>query len=217
MITIIAFFFVLSLLILVHELGHYTIAKLSGIRVERFSIGFPPRLFGIHIGETDYCISAIPFGGYVRLTGQEDFGKGDEEESDLAPEDYRGKSTPVKIAVLMSGSLMNFFTAIVIFFFLFAIKGVPENTTVIGSVGQGTLAHEIGLKANDEVLKVQGKKIERFDEIYLPFYIDDNATITVKNLDKERSLTAPRKLEENEDFGISPYFDAKIGVISGGP
>ena len=62
MITILAFFFVLSLLIIVHELGHYTVAKLGGMGVERFSIGLPPRLFGIRIGETDFCFSAIPFG-----------------------------------------------------------------------------------------------------------------------------------------------------------
>jgi len=217
MITILAFFFVLSLLIIVHELGHHSVAKLGGIGVERFSIGFPPRLFGIQIGETDYCISAIPFGGYVKIAGQMDIGKEDEVEGEVNPKDYRGKSTPVKIAVLMSGSLMNICTAIVIFFFLFAIKGVPENTTVIGHVEPGTLAHEMGLRANDEVLKVQGKEIGRFDEIYLPFYIDDNATITVKNLNQVRSLIASRKLVENDDFGISPYFEAKIGVISGGP
>ena len=69
---ILPFFFVLSLLIFVHELGHFLLAKMTGIRVERFSIGYPPRLFGKKIGDTDYCISATPFGGYVKLAGMID-------------------------------------------------------------------------------------------------------------------------------------------------
>lgn len=96
MITILAFFFVLSLLIIVHELGHHTVAKLCGIGVERFSIGFPPRLFGIQIGETDYCISAIPFGGYVKITGQEDIGKEDEVEGEVNPKDSTREIYPCK-------------------------------------------------------------------------------------------------------------------------
>lgn len=216
MITIIAFFFVLSLLVIVHELGHYTIAKLGGISVHRFSIGFPPRLFGIKIGETDYCISAIPFGGYVKLAGQEDFDK--EEDYDYNPKDYRGKSTPLKIAVLVAGSLMNIFAAVVIFALLFFFNGVPESTNVIGDVEPGTLAYEMGLRVGDEVVKVQGKEVKRFDDILLPLYMDDNVTITVKTLEQEHTLTAPRKLEQNDDFGASPFYEAIVdNVLSEGP
>ncbi len=138
-ITLVAFFFVLSLLVIVHEFGHYAVAKLGGIGVERFSIGLPPRLFGIKIGETDYCISAIPFGGYVKLTGQEDLGE--EEAYTHDPKDYRGKSSPVKFAVLIAGSLMNILAAVIIFSLLFYFNGVQENTTVIGFVEQGTPHH----------------------------------------------------------------------------
>ena len=211
MITIIAFFFVLSLLVIIHEFGHYAVAKLGGISVQRFSIGYPPRLFGIQIGETDYCISAIPFGGYVKLAGQEDFGK--EEEYDYNPKDYRGKSTPVKIAVLVAGSLMNIFAAIAIFALLFFLNGIPENTNVIGGVEPETLAYEMGLRAGDEVVKIQGKEVKRVDDILLPLYMDDNVTITVKNLEQERILTAPRKLEQNEDFGASPFYEARVDNV----
>jgi regulator of sigma E protease len=217
MITIVAFLFVLSLLVLVHELGHYTIAKLGGIGVERFSLGLPPRLFGVKIGETDYCISSIPFGGYVKLTGQEDFGDVEDADVEYDPKDYRGKSAPLKIAVLMAGSLMNIFTAVVIFFFLFYFKGVPEDTTIIGNVESGTLAYEMGLRAGDEVLEIQSKVIERFDEILLPFYMDENATITVNSSGMTKTYTASRKLEEKEDFGLSPFYEAQIGIVDGGP
>ncbi len=216
MITIIAFFFVLSLLVFVHEFGHYVVAKFSGIGVERFSIGYPPRLFGRQIGETDYCVSAIPFGGYVKLTGQDDFGK--EEEYDLGQKDYRGKPAPVKIAVLMAGSLMNIVTAVVIFIVLFVINGIPESSKIIGFVEPGTLAEEMGLMVGDEIVSVQGKEVERMEEMLLPLYTEDNVTITVSKNEQTRTLTASRKLEQNEDFGGLPYFDARIGtILSGSP
>ncbi|MCB0300795.1 MAG: site-2 protease family protein, partial [Calditrichaeota bacterium] len=72
MIYIISMIVVLSILVFVHELGHFLAAKMFGVRVERFSIGFPPRLFGVQYGETDYCISATPLGGYVKLSGMVD-------------------------------------------------------------------------------------------------------------------------------------------------
>ncbi len=115
MITFLAFIFVLSFLVFVHELGHFTIAKLSGIGVERFSIGLPPRLVGVRIGETEYCLSMIPFGGYVKMTGQDDFSYDESEDDVIGPKDFRGKPVPVKIAVLVAGSLMNLFTAVFIF------------------------------------------------------------------------------------------------------
>ena len=72
MITLLAFIFVLGILVFIHEFGHFIFAKMVGIRVERFSLGFPPRMVGKKIGETDYCISWIPIGGYVKLSGMID-------------------------------------------------------------------------------------------------------------------------------------------------
>ncbi len=216
MITVIAFLFVLSLLVIVHEFGHYAVAKLGGISVQRFSIGFPPRLFGIQIGETDYCISAIPFGGYVKLVGQEDFSQ--EEEYDYNPNDFRGKSTPLKIAVLIAGSFMNIFTAVIIFAFLFSINGIPESSNIVGDVTPGTLAYELGIRAGDVVVKVQGKDADGFDDILLPLYMDDNVTLTIKTNAQERSITVPRKLGPNEDFGASQFYEARVdNVLSESP
>ena len=194
LLTIVSFFFVLSLLVLVHEFGHYIVAKLAGIGVERFSIGYPPRLFGIQIGDTDYCISGTPFGGYVKLTGQEDFGR--EEEYVPDPRDYRGKSTPVKIAVLVAGSLMNLLTAVFIFLVLFYIHGAPETTTKIGGVSEGTLAAEMGLKVGDEVVSVQDGAIDRLEELLLPLYTDREVTVTLKDENGVRTVVAPHMLEQ---------------------
>lgn len=213
-ITILAFFFVLSLLVLVHELGHFAVAKISGIGVHRFSIGYPPRLAGFRIGETDYCISAIPFGGYVKLFGQDDFG--DEEEYDENPRDYRSKSTPVKIAVLVAGSLMNLLTAVVIFSFLFSFNGVPRDTTVIGKVASGSPAEQLSLKTGDTILEVDGKPVERFQDILLPLYMEDSVTLVVDGESGKREITTDRKLEQGEDFGILPYHEAKVASLVDG-
>lgn len=209
MITFLSFIFVLSLLVFVHEFGHYLIAKLSGIGVERFSIGLPPRLVGVRIGETEYCISMIPFGGYVKLIGQDDFAQ-EEEKGDMGPRDYRGKSVPVKIAVLFAGSLMNILTAVLIFSILFRIHGVPESSNRIGYVTPGTYAEEIGLKSGDEILALNGKEIDMLEQAHLSLYTEDSISLTVRNLSGERTVKTTRKLNENEDFGIVPYLDARV-------
>ena len=214
MITIIAFFFVLSLLVFVHELGHYIVAKLGGIGVERFSIGYPPRLFGKKIGETDYCISAIPFGGYVKLTGMDDFSA--EEQEDAGVKDFRGKSAPVRMAVLFAGSFMNLLTAVIIFFFIFLFNGIPENSTVIGYVEPGSLASQIGIKPGDEFIAVNGKKKTKIEEFLVPLYSGKMVALTIKSDGVEKTVTVPRLLAQEEDFGILPFMEAKVGGVLGG-
>ncbi len=209
MTTFIAFIFVLSLLVFVHEFGHYLVAKLSGIGVLRFSLGLPPRLVGIHVGETDYCLSAIPFGGYVKLIGQDDFAQ-EEDESDVGPRDYRGKSTPVKIAVLVAGASMNILTAVVIFFLLFWIQGVPENSTSVGYVTPESYAEEAGIKSGDEIIAANGTRINKIEQALISLYTEDSVSLIVRTGDFERTVNITRKLGENEGFGILPYYDARI-------
>ncbi len=208
MTTILAFIFVLSILVIVHEFGHYSVSKFFGIGVERFSVGLPPRLFGIQIGETDYCISAIPFGGYVKLTGQSDFS--DVGEEGFGEKDYRRKPAPAKIAVLAAGSIMNLITAVVIFFFVYWITGVSETSNRIGFVGPNTIASQLGLKMGDVIVGINGKKVDRFDDVFLSLYTDNSTDLTVKNESGERTVHISRRLDEKEEFGIHPYYEAKI-------
>jgi len=218
MTTFIAFIFVLSLLVFVHEFGHFIVAKLSGIGVERFSIGLPPRLVGVRLGETEYCISMIPFGGYVKLVGQDDFSYDENEGEEIADNDYRGKPKPVKMAVLLAGSLMNLATAVVIFSLLFWVEGVPEQTNRIGYVTEGTYAEELGLKPGDEITAVNGEKIETLDQLFLWLYTEDEVTLTVRNESGERTVRVTRRLDENEDFGLMPYYEARVDrTIEGSP
>jgi len=213
MLTLISFLFVLSLLIFVHELGHYIVAKVSGIGVERFSMGLPPRLFGVKVGETDYCISAIPFGGYVKLTGQDDFVPEDDNAEITGEKDYRGKPAYVRTAVLFAGSFMNILTAVLIFSFLFWKSGAPEDSLRIGYVSPNSPAEKIGLKAGDEVTGLNGKKVKNFDKIVISLLSEDNQTINLINNGVKRSITVKNKIQENTDFGILPFLDARIDKV----
>src|SRR4030043_1915754 len=109
-ITILAIIFVFGIIVLVHELGHFLAAKWMGVRVERFSIGFPPRLFGKKIGDTDYCISAIPLGGYVKMAGMID----ESMDAKTTGADYEFTSKPIwrRIVIIVAGVTMNFILAI---------------------------------------------------------------------------------------------------------
>ncbi|MEE2727854.1 MAG: site-2 protease family protein, partial [Candidatus Latescibacterota bacterium] len=120
MITILSFVIALGVLVFVHELGHFLVAKWSGIRVERFSVGMPPRMVGFKYGETDYCLSWIPFGGYVKMAGQADVGS---DEITGAPWEFPSKSVWTRMAVVAAGPFMNFLFAFVALAFLYAAYG----------------------------------------------------------------------------------------------
>ena len=217
MLTILSFIFVLSLLIVVHELGHFTVAKIFGIGVERFSIGLPPKLFGKKIGDTEYVLSAVPFGGYVKMTGQDDFTI--EQNEEIGPGDYRGKPAYVRMAVLFAGSFMNLAAAVIIFFLLFLSEGVPETSTRIGAVEPGSVAAQIGIASDDRIVGVNGKNVKRMEDVFIPVYTEKRTVLSLSDsMGKIREVVVPRKIGEKEDFGIVPWIEPKVGaVISGSP
>ncbi|MCD4699233.1 MAG: site-2 protease family protein, partial [Phycisphaerae bacterium] len=120
----------LGLMIFVHELGHCLVAKWVGIKVERFALGMGPRLFGIKRGETDYCLCAIPLGGYVKMLGQEDF-KALKEGDRADPRSFEAKSVGARFAVISAGVIMNLILAAVLFI-------------IIGMVGKNFVAPVVG-------------------------------------------------------------------------
>ena len=136
----------LGILIFIHELGHFIFAKLVGIRVERFSLGFPPRLFGKKIGETDYCISLIPLGGYVKMSGMIDESM-DKDAIKGEPWEFMSKPIYQRFMVIFAGPAMNILLAILIFGMIsyfsglrpvvfkvtFTISCSPEDVPVLGS------------------------------------------------------------------------------------
>jgi regulator of sigma E protease len=163
MVTALAFIFVLGLLIFVHELGHFGAAKWAGIRVERFSLGFPPRMIGRKIGETDYCISWIPLGGYVKMAGMVD----ESLDAPIEGQPWEFMSKPIwkRAIVIAAGPVMNLFLTLVLFTVLHLHYGVPEIAAIVGRVLPDSPAAATGLKTGDRVVAVEGKRVETWEQL----------------------------------------------------
>ncbi|MDO8555482.1 MAG: site-2 protease family protein [bacterium] len=153
--SIILFFVALAILVLSHELGHFLAAKKSGIKVEEFGFGFPPRLFGVKRGETVYSLNLIPFGGFVKIFG---------EDSDKnLPRSFSSKSIPVRAIVLFAGVLFNVILAWILLsavFFVGAPSSVGDSAqgkVTILEVQQNTPAEKAGLMSGDQILRVSFK------------------------------------------------------------
>jgi len=154
--TILSFIVALGVLVFVHELGHFLIAKWSGIRVERFSLGYPPKMFGIQYGDTEYCVSWIPFGGYVKVAGMADVGN---EETTGAPWEFPSKPIWIRMAVIAAGPFMNFIFAFVALVFLFFAYGIDTFASTAVSPDQESIAAAAGLQHGDRVVSVDGRPV----------------------------------------------------------
>lgn len=166
--------FAAALLILVffHELGHFIAAKIFGMRVERFSLGFPPRIAGIKKGETDYCISATPLGGYVKISGMIDESMDtDYLEEEPKPWEFRSKPVWQRIIVISAGVIFNMILAVLIYSSLAFTTGdmkVDINSVDGIYVTQGSLASQIGFKTGDKLVGVNGHDVKYFRDLFAP-------------------------------------------------
>ncbi|MBW2708634.1 MAG: RIP metalloprotease RseP [Deltaproteobacteria bacterium] len=162
---VLPFLLVLGVLIFFHELGHFLVAKHFGIKVLKFSLGFGPKILGKKIGETEYLISAIPLGGYVKMLGESD----NEEEDPLSPEDqaksFSHKPTLQRIAVVGAGPLFNLLLALIIFCASFGFSGMQVLTTEIGQVREGSPAGSAGLKKGDLIVSVDDMDTDSWPQL----------------------------------------------------
>ena len=164
--SILAFTFVLGIIVLVHELGHYIAARLMDVRVETFSFGLGKRLFGKKIGETDFRVSIIPLGGFVKMAGEEET-----DSQDPQPYEFRSKNRAQKIFILSMGPIMNFILAFIILTVI-NISGVridkyKTDLPRIGFVEERSPAKEAGLQRGDLILKIKGRKISTWKDLEL--------------------------------------------------
>lgn len=166
--AVLAFMLVLAPLVFVHELGHFLMAKLFRIGVPVFSLGFGPRLFGLRRGGTDYRVSLIPVGGYVRLAGDES-----DESRTGAPEEFLSRPKYQRFLVFVAGASFNILTAVLAFWVLFAAYGkqeTPESYPLVDRVEPGSAAAAAGLRPGDKIIEVAGRDVkdpEDFMEAYL--------------------------------------------------
>ncbi len=209
------FVVVLGILIFFHELGHFLLAKWFNVKVLKFSLGFGYRLVGKKIGETEYLISTVPLGGYVKLLGE----NGEEEEKIPPSEAARAFSNQhvmKRMAIVFAGPLFNLFLALFIFCSFYLVVGASIRTTEVGQVTKGSPADKAGIIKGDEIVSVQGQKTESWSD--LKEMIQDSTgkslTIVVDRGGNLISMTVvPEKALEKNLFG-EEVKTALIGVVA---
>lgn len=223
--TILYFIVTLGILVFVHELGHFLAAKLFGMRVDVFSLGFPPRAFGKKIGDTDYCISWIPIGGYVKIAGMIDESF-DTEYLARSPEPWEFRSKPIwqRMVVISAGVIMNILLAIAIFWGINYVQGrTVLDTTEIGYVLPQSPAAKIGLTAGDKILRINNEPIADWDAVRNHIYLENignDLQFVINRGGRELTLVAPYTLLQglNEGtFGIMPqHMEFVINTVDPG-
>ncbi len=156
----------LGLVIFFHELGHFAVAKWCDVNVERFSIGFGPILWSFKRGETEYALSLIPFGGYVKMLGQDDMDATQMTNEEIAqdPRSYSAKSVPQRMAIISAGVIMNIITGMLFFAIAFNI-GVETPPAVIGGTQPGSPAWQAGLDYGDRITQINDREVDSFSDI----------------------------------------------------
>jgi len=195
--TVLDFVVTLGVLVFVHEFGHFLAAKLCGMRVDRFSIGFPPRAFGKKIGETDYCVSWLPVGGYVKIAGMVDESM-DVEFMERPPEPWEFRSRPIwqRMAVLSAGVVMNLILALVIFWGVhYAAGRTLRETTEVGYVAGGSPAARAGFMAGDRILSVDNSAVSAWEPMLDALEEGEgSAAVAVHRPGGDTVLAVPRQM-----------------------
>ena len=213
LLTFAAFFFVLSIVVLVHEFGHFIVAKLNRIYVVTFSFGFGPKLLRVKVGETEYAISALPFGGYVKFAGEMAEGEGDEAklDPDVPPgRMYRNKAPWRRMSVVLAGPAMNFLLALFVYVFSLYIEGVYVNpSTAIQEVETGSPAGMAGIRVGDEILTIDDEHLAYWGQI-------EKLLMRKKG---EPSRYTIRRGGDTLSFDVKPRYDSeseawRIGIVS---
>ncbi len=215
MIYIISFVLVLSILIFVHEFGHFIVARKLGIEVLKFSLGFGPKVFGFQGKNTEYILSAVPFGGYVKLLGES-------PEEEVSPE-KRGNSfshrpSSHKLLVVAAGPLFNIFFASFVFWFVF-MTGVPVLKPVVGEVVKDSPAKKAGIVKGDVIGAINGRSIKRWEDIAIGIKkagIAASLDILIDREGKPVHLQLIAKEQEVKNLFGESVREPKIGIIAKG-
>ncbi|MCP4649316.1 MAG: RIP metalloprotease RseP [PVC group bacterium] len=207
MLSTIAFIFVLSILVVVHEFGHFIVAKLMKVRVETFSVGFGKKLISFTRGDTEYCVSAIPLGGYVKMSGDNP-----EEERQGNSWEFLSKPVGERAAIVAAGPLFNYIFAFIVFSIVFFI-GFSVPTAKIGEIVADYPAQTAGVQEGDRIVSIAGENVKTWDELSAIIQqktqnIPVSFEIERKNILQNVMIT-PKVIEEKNLFGE----DIKIGVI----
>ncbi|MCD8213688.1 MAG: RIP metalloprotease RseP, partial [Campylobacter sp.] len=204
--------FSISFLVFFHELGHFLAARSLGVAVNTFSIGFGDKIYTKRIKDTDYCISAIPLGGYVQLKGQDDT---DPKAKNYDADSYNTLKPLCRIYILFAGPFFNFILAFLLYVVL-GFTGVDKLAPSIGHIAQNSAAEEAGLQINDKILRINGVEIREWDDISKQVTLQ-TTNIVIRRGDKIIDINLTPKIGETRNIfketirkpliGISPKGD----------
>ena len=214
----------LSILVGVHEAGHLIAAKLFGMRVEQFSIGFPPKVFGFKFGETVYSIGAIPLGGFVKISGMIDESLDTKTmEEEPQPWEFRSKPAWQRLIVMLGGIIVNVITGIIIFIFLtYSLGESYYSTAEVNKYGiiPGEIGKEIGFEYGDKIIEINGEPFERFNDIKDPNrLLESNGYYTVLRGGEKVKVSFPSNFieqftrEKNPEKFVMPIYKFTVGKV----
>jgi regulator of sigma E protease len=225
--SLLPFLFVLGVLVFVHELGHFIVARWHGVRVLTFSLGFGPKLFSFKRGDTEYCISIIPLGGYVKMAGEPSDYITAPTVAEGKSDEFMAKTKWQRFQIYLAGPVMNAILALIVMTFVF-YAGATEfaylkRPAVIGSVQPNSAAEKAGIKAGDQITSVAGKPIDTWDR--LDFVVMPRAgqelPVTIRRNGQDIALHVTpdtRTKYEMGDLGVNPELHPQIkGVNAGEP
>jgi regulator of sigma E protease len=220
--TLLAFLFVLGVLIFVHELGHFLAARRVGVRVLTFSLGFGPKILKVKRGDTEYCISVIPLGGYVKMAGENP-----DDPRSGQPDEFLSKTKWQRFQILIMGPLMNIVLAVVVLAVVLAqgaqVMAYRDEPPVVGAVQPGSPAERVGLQRGDRILTVAGDQVDTWEDLLIAIATkpDRDVAITVLRDGQTRSLTVRPTAEGRYEIGnlgvlpdTNPYVDPLPGEVA---
>ena len=212
MTTFIAFVVVFGTIVFFHELGHFLMAKLAGIRVYEFALGFGPAAIKRTLGETQYSIRVFPLGGFVKLAGMDEDPESTEVLSADDPRSFRNKSLGWRMGTIAAGPAMNFILAAVMFAFYFMLIIVPPT---ISMIEQGSPAHQGGLQPGDVFVEIQGQNVNTIDEVigHIDAHAGSELAITVQRGSERVSLTAtPAEVDGRGRLGMDIFEKPQLPI-----
>ncbi|KPK70857.1 hypothetical protein AMJ82_01805, partial [candidate division TA06 bacterium SM23_40] len=216
MTTLLATLLVLSVLIVIHEFGHLLAAKRLGIKVLRFSIGFGPRLFGIEVGGTEYRLSSLPFGGYVRMAGEEGLAEpGVETETEGR---FSAKPVWARSIVVLAGPMGNLVFAGIILFGIVYTLGIETYKPVVGQIEEGSPAASAGLLPGDRIISADGRSVQFWSDLVDAVAECDGSEMRlIVDRDGQRIEKAlvPRYDETIDRWrvGVGPWVGTEVGTV----
>jgi len=221
LINALAFVFAISIIIFVHEAGHFVVAKAFGMRVLAFSLGFGKRVWGFRRGETEYQVAALPLGGYVKLSGEEPGEAGDD------PREFTNRPRWQRIVVYLAGPAMNVFLSVTLIWALFlvgidipALQSIPS---VVGEVEAGSPGEAAGIRPGDRIVAVEGREVERWQDVAFAVMtsIGQPVELALERQGERRAIEVVPVRPAGYDFGdigVFPELLPKIGqVVPGSP